>query len=281
MTRRERQPVPPGTPVDLEADPGRVVRIVLLGGLLIEGALAVLDWTVSFAGVVDAAPIRRLFNITREDGLASWFASTQTLVLALTTWLTWAVVRRQGRHASGWLVLAVVFTTMAVDDGAKMHERLGTVLRGMSGHGFGATLVGAFPSYSWQPLLVPLFAVFGLFTLVFLHRQLGQRWARAAVLGALILLSAAVGLDFIEGLDRGHDWNLYAWLSHSAALDDFTHRRFDTAAFATVRRAGMCLEEVWEMAGITLLWAAIVSHLTTATPALRIRFERRTSRHAG
>lgn len=64
-----------------------------------------------------------MFNIAREDGLASWFAVTQTLFVALTLWLIYTLTKRGGGSRSkvyGWLVLTLFFAYMAVDDGAQM-----------------------------------------------------------------------------------------------------------------------------------------------------------------
>ena len=59
----------------------------------------------------------------------------------------------------------------------------------------------------------------GLFLLVFLWRELKPRHAGVLVLAALSCFAFAVGLDFIEGLDRDHPLNVYARID---ARYDFT-----------------------------------------------------------
>ena len=132
----------------------------MLPGL--EISFVLLDYHVNYGRLTEVGAIRRLTNIAREDGLASWFGTTQTLLMALTAWGL-LLLARAGRSAAwrrtGWLVVAVVFTYMAVDDGAELHERLGTlssVLRERSG----PSPLDLFPSYSWQILFVPLFGLF-------------------------------------------------------------------------------------------------------------------------
>ena len=75
-----------------------------------------------------------MFNTAREDGLASWFAVTQTLLIALTLWLIYSVAkagRKPRAIVVGWLVLALFFTYMAIDDGAQIHERLGSTFKAL------------------------------------------------------------------------------------------------------------------------------------------------------
>jgi len=84
----------------------------------------VADYHLNFGGLVDVDALKRLFNIAREDGLASWFQTTQTLMAAITLWLLYGITRAQARDEArwisrGWLVLAWLFTYMVVDDGAQ------------------------------------------------------------------------------------------------------------------------------------------------------------------
>ena len=55
---------------------------------------------------------------------------------------------------------------MAVDDGAQLHERLGSTFKAMR-EDVGSSL-DFFPSYPWQILFLPIFGTLGLFMLWFL-----------------------------------------------------------------------------------------------------------------
>jgi hypothetical protein len=234
--------------VDLTVDSERLVRNVLLVCLLANLAFFLLDCFVNYRGWIDISSIRRLFNTTREDGMASWFGVTQTLMVALTLWLVFVTVRQQPGsrwRQAGWLVLALFFTYMAIDDGSSLHERLGTAIENIqdsgSGDSWAAALLDVFPSYAWQVFLLPLFGALGLFMLFFLlerlHAARGASWLggphdqglRHAVRGAAPFLEIPRGVP----RDAGHDGSL----DRLPAVLDPIHRG-PARAF---RETGACL----------------------------------------
>lgn len=258
--------------LELTFDNRRVVRRLLCLCVSAQVLLVLLDCFVNYARWVDIGPIRRLFNITREDGIASWFAVTQTAFLALTLWGVWIVSRRTSASkwvTRAWLTLALWFSYMAMDDGAIIHERMGSALKQLASE---RERIDWFPSYAWQLIFVPPFAVLGLFMLGFLLKEFQRVWQRAAVVGALACMSFAVGLDFVEGLDEDHDWNVYAMIAESPALDDFTEQHFSQDAFTSLVHFSKSIEETLEMLAITLLWSATLYHLTELANGVWLTF---------
>jgi hypothetical protein len=241
--------------------------LVLLGCLVLEVAFVLLDYHVNFSRLTNIGALRRLTNIAREDGAASWFATMQTLLVGLTAWVILAIVHGQRAprwRRAGWLTVAVLFTYMAVDDGAQIHERLATAVDARGGPDF-------FPSYTWQVLLVPVFGVVGVATVVFLWRELRDGWAVALVAAGFFLFGVAVGLDFLEGLDEDHAWNVYAGLASRYDLASFTKSRFGQAPYATLQHFSRSLEEFVEMLANTLIWTALLRHIASVTDSIRIR----------
>ena len=260
------------SPVELNVDAGRLARAVLVAGVLVEIALVVLDYHVNFGSAVDIGAIRRLFNIAREDGLASWLATTQTLLIALTLWLIYVSVRhRPGLHwkARAWLVLALFFSYMAVDDGAQLHERLGTAMEDWR-EASGAHDLS--PSYEWQVLFLPVFGLLGLFLLGFLWRELATRSSRTILVASLACIAVAVGLDFVEGLASEHPWNLYTKAADSFDLDPWTMERFGEPGYETLRHFSKSAEEFLEMLAHTLLWFLLLRHLPDTAGAFHASF---------
>ncbi len=76
--------MPPTVQVTLV--PTRLALRVFACILLLEIAFVLLDYHVNYGRLTEIGAIRRLTNIAREDGLASWFGTTQTLLVALTAW---------------------------------------------------------------------------------------------------------------------------------------------------------------------------------------------------
>ncbi len=261
MTNRERE-LPP---IHVEFDAGRRISQLAIFLICCELLFVVADAVINVGRLTELSPIRRFFNITREDGLASWFAVTQTFMLGLTSAALYAVVNADGAdrwRRTGWAVLAVFFFYMAVDDGALFHERIGSSVK-MLLHGQNANdvpIAGFFPSYTWQLVFVPLFGTFGLFILWFLNRELLTPAAKLQVLAAICLLVLAVTADFFEGMQLDAPFSFHGYLAE----------RWNLSAY-TVRHYSKSLEEFMEMLAMTLLWIVLLRHLVQIAPNLSFR----------
>ena len=276
-------PAPAARPVEIPVRAAGLLRALLLACVSIEIGLVLLDYHVNYSGLTDLGSIRRLTNITREDSLASWLGTTQTVFLALTLWVIWLAVRSQAAERwrrIGWLVLACSFSFMALDDGALLHERAGTVFKdlhssdasGGEATEIGARALDAFPSYPWHIVALPIFVALGLFLLAFLWRELPSprmRWIVVAALGCFV---TALALDFVEGLDRDHPWNLYTRISQAYDFGDWTEYKFGHNAYDTLRHFSKSIEEFLEMFANTLLWYVFLKRLMEMAPELRFRF---------
>lgn len=236
----------------LLVDAGLFAWVVFLGCLIVELALVYLDLTINWWQWSDSGPIRRLFNTTREDGLASWFAVSQTLVVALVAWLLFTILLHQNTtvwRRAGWLIIALFFSYMCIDDGAMVHERLGSAFKE-------TTDAAGLVTYAWHYVLLPFFVGMGVFILAFLWREMPVVRARLMILAALGCFGLAVGMDFVEGMDDGY-----------RVLVDATGWKP-----ATVRHFSKSLEEFLEMVGMSLFLAAFIGHLAAVAPSLQVRF---------
>jgi len=259
----EDGPAPPALDTtEVEIDARRVAWTLFLVWLGIEVALVLLDGFVNYARLADSKSLRRLCNIAREDGLATWFSATQALLVSGVLWLVRAKAGRSPgakRDRLGWTVLAVSFAYLAIDDGAGIHERLGSTFSQAverSGEGGpGAWLLQVFPSYPWQILLGPPLGALALYMVVFLARRLRDRGTRLLVAAALGCYAAAVGLDFVEGLAGGQDRLVEA---------------LDVRPY-TVRHWLKALEEFLEMLGTTCFLTGFFRHLGELPGHLRLR----------
>lgn len=258
-------------PLELTFNSRAVVWSVFVTCLLIELLFVNLDYFVNYSRGTEIPYIRRMFNITREDGLASWFAITQTMLVALTAWAIWLVTRRggaSGLRAAGWLVIAIFFTYMAADDGATIHERLGSTLKDAQKDGS----LQNFPTYFWQIIFVPIFGCMGLFLMYFFWRDPATRPRAILVFLALGCMAFAVGLDFFEGLKPSHDWNVYTMIAKRVDFADFAERQFRATEYEALVHFSKSLEEFIEAFSMTLLWVAFLGHLMTVGRDVRVRF---------
>jgi hypothetical protein len=231
-----------GQQVQVAIDTARVLRRVFVVWLAIEVFLVVADLAIIQMNLTTLVPLHWLFNLEREDGLGDWLASLQTFLIAVTVWaIYWRV--QQPPHPNGWrlgwLILALFLTYLAIDDGAAIHERIGSA-GVVQPSGWVRRVLALFPTYMWHLMFGPLFAALGLFMLVFLLREL--RDSRPLVLVGMMCLVGAVGFDVLDGMDM---------------IVQHLH---------IVRIA----EEVIEMFGFTVLWIAVLKHLFQLTDRLAI-----------
>lgn len=274
------RPPDPGTSITL--DTGRAIRRLVWTIFWLVALLFLLDATVNHAHWVERGPVRRIFNMTREDALGSWLMISVTLLTALTAWAVVGVnrLRSPGRaRRVGWVLVAVFLSWMAVDDGAKVHERLGSAFEGSSGEavekGADPGLLERYPSYAWQVVVLPILGAGGVLVLGFLWAVAGTRSRRRRVAAALACFVVAVGLDFVEGLERDHPWNLYGWVAREAAFDELAFRWFDEPTFDVLDHFSRTIEESIEIVGMTLLWSVLLGYLADATGTLHLRLRDR------
>ena len=197
----------------------------------IEVGIILMDIFFNYLHGIPFAPLRRAFNITREDAIGNWFSSLQALTIAVVLFVLYLSTSPRKK---GWAILSTFFGYMAFDDATRFHERVGTSFKGW----VGAEHFEAFYSgYSWQLVLLPIFGLMGLYIVYFLWSELNNtQWFQMAV-GALSLLGLAVFLDFLEGLD------------------------FDLWYYYSVRHFQKLIEESLEMFGLTLLLVTFFGYL--------------------
>ncbi|PJC40911.1 MAG: hypothetical protein CO042_01220, partial [Parcubacteria group bacterium CG_4_9_14_0_2_um_filter_41_8] len=114
-----------------------------------------LDYVLNYSMWVPNQYFRRLFNMARDNGIAGWFATTQTFCAAIIAAVIAASHKQEGKWLRlGWWGVASFFLYMSADDGAKIHERLGSVMLDVA-----EPIANMFPSYTWQIALGPMFVL--------------------------------------------------------------------------------------------------------------------------
>jgi len=217
-----------------------------------EVAFLVLDLCVNWLQWSSAKPIRRLFNIAREDSLPSLFAVLQSAMIALLCWIIYIIHSRclipcMG-NSFGWLLVALLFTYLTIDDGALVHERIGTVFKYANSE---ITL----PSYGWQIILAPVFALMGLLLFCFLWFKGGKYIHKGLLIAALTCLGSAVVIDYFEGTT----W-AYKSLSGQIGYSKFLISHFSKAT-----------EEFLEMLGMTFFLILFLRYFIMLTEQIEMR----------
>jgi len=229
----------------------RLVRQLFLALLTVEISFVLLDIVMNYGALIPIGSVQRLFNIAREDSLAAWSASVQTLFTAMVLWLIYAANRKRA-----WGVIAGFFTYLAVDDGSKFHERIGTAVKQSSAAGREVAEAALDKTYTWQYVFGPFLVCMGIFILIFLWRELKAKDLRILIVAALASYALAVGLDFVEGLPVGYET--------VAAMTGLTPK--------FVNHFGRVIEEFLELFGTTLFLVAFLRHFIGIAPKTAVHF---------
>lgn len=235
--------------IPVEAD--RLARRILLGAVVAELVLLVLNYVFNFFDVANDLSIRRIFNIAREQSLPTFFASAQAVAVGATALALWKLGKGEiGTRA--WLFPGVFWVYVGIDDNAEVHERVGSALeRASEGAGF----VSAFPTFAWQLFLAPLLAAALLISVVIVWRRVER--GRPLLVACLACFAVAQGLDFLEGID-----GLFDGWAETAGLADYT-----------VSHAFRATEEMLEMLGTTAFWAPTLWQLAEQTRGISVVVE--------
>lgn len=234
----------------VEVDFDRLIRSVIIACLAAEAVILVLDLFLNVAQfwyVQTFQGLRDLSNAALENSFGTWFSIVLNFVVAITA----LIVSLHHRFATGrrlkflsWLVIAIFFAYVSLDDHLVLHERMGGSMPVLLEWFFGKKM-GALPTYGWIFLFGPLFGAFGVFLLVFLYKELKGVRQRFMLIAALSFWGAAVLLDAWDGTS-----NPYEWMGQATGFKEIS-----------LRHSSMLIEEMLEMLGSTFFLYLFLSHL--------------------
>ncbi len=186
-------------------------RIATLNGrdmhaLLFAGILAILSMNI----LNDLSgrpywPITRAIDVGQEGNIATWFSSMLWLSAASMAFLSYRISTVKCIAPTiGWLLLSVLLFYAALDEGAEIHEYLGSTLVKFIAQTDGANGVTFFGlnwnEPFWFLVLGPL-AVGGFITAIFYFKAYfpASNTSRILVLsGSLIVLIGALGIEALN-----------------------------------------------------------------------------------
>lgn len=185
-----------------------------------------------------AKALIRLFELDGEANIPTWFEAT---LFVLAAGLALMVSGSVARRATAWRVLAAALVVMSCDEVSSIHETVGIWLSV-------AMSASKLYVYAW---LIPGAVVAA--ALVWLTREavrvLDRPVRRAVILGGLIFLTGAYGLEVVEAVVDAHVYG--------------------TWVFGLI--AG--IEETLEMSGLIVLIYAFMRHLRDHAPDGAIAFK--------
>lgn len=175
-------------------DPDAVTKVLatLAAALVLAGVLGQLSrFLLDHDHVFGLVP---LFHLDEEGNVPAVFSVGLMLaaaaLLARIAWLKWAL---RDRDAPRWVILAIGFVLMAIDEGWSMHETLVAPMRSLLGSG----RLGIF-HFAWVIPGIGIVLALVPYYIGFLRRLPGPTRRRFLVAAALFL-GGAIGMELLGG----------------------------------------------------------------------------------
>jgi hypothetical protein len=185
-------------------------------------------------------------NVDAEKSFGTWFSVVQNFIVAIAALiisLHHKFISRIKGQFIGWLIIALFFAYISLDEHLMLHENIGSAAPVFFHWLFGKKIT--LPTYGWHFVFWPIFGAFGFFFLIFLYKELKNKNSRVILIISLVLWGMAVILDAWDGTR-----NPYDWLVEMTGFKEFT-----------IRHSFMLIEELFEMLGSTLFLYLFLSHI--------------------
>jgi hypothetical protein len=190
-----------------------------------------------------AKDITLLFDFNLEGNLPTWFS---VLILAFASVLLFVIYAYKKinniKPAIYWLVLALIFVFLSIDESTQIHEELANVVRPKLGnHDAGGLLY-----WAWVvPYSIFVIAVVAYFLRFVLN--LPPLTRNLFFISGFMYITGALGLEFLEG----YFFKLYG-------LDHIYNRIL------------YCVEELLEMGGVTVFIYALLNYMASCKISINI-----------
>lgn len=182
-----------------------------------------------------------LFNVNTEGNLPAWYSSFAILLCAVLLFVIARARKIEGdRYSIYWMLLALIFLYIAVDEGAGVHDSLDFSMPSIG-------YVDSAPRYIRMLPVAILLLVFGILYLKFLF-YLPARTRLLFIIAGTLYVGGAFGMGFVIGrYGESHGWNNMT-LEMLAATEEFL-----------------------EMIGIVIFIYALMSYMNAHLKDIRVR----------
>ncbi|MCR2793864.1 hypothetical protein NQ156_12390 [Microbacterium sp. zg.Y625] len=224
-----------GPPVRLTIRARTVITVLAattaaLSALHIAGHGAALFGILNYEGRVVGA-----FDMDSETSIPTWFNMMLLLGISVTLGaIARATAMRRERRM--WAILAVTFLFLSLDEGAALHESLMFATRNLLG------ITGGPLWYAWVIPVGIALLIAAPFVVGFVLR-LPARTRGLMILAAALFLGGAIGIEVVSA-------------TAGAEVESFLRDEYDPVVWTLA-----AFEETLELAGLTVMAAAVILHL--------------------
>jgi hypothetical protein len=244
----------------------KIVRAIIIAVLLITLVGFVARVAMYMWGEEGYLHALRIFDVGEERSLPTWFESIQFLLCSvLLAVIAVANKQRNDRYSLHWGVLSIILLLLSLDEAASLHEAIGQQSERLLHSTTGFTASGAIKFFWVVPGAIFAFIVLVVYLRFLAHLpQSTRRWFLFA--GALFVLGA-LGLEM-----------LFAQISSSSEVIgnffgmELGLSRHSASAIPTILRGVLtCVEEMFEMLGLTAFIYALLAYISSYVEDISVR----------
>ena len=211
----------------------RVVKFFAFSIAVLAVAHVVMQSVRYYVGLNEFYGLVRLFDLGVEANLPTFFSAFQMLVASLLLAVIGVARRQEGdSYAAQWLLLALIFLLLALDESAAIHEMSVRPFRD-----FAPWLATGIFYWAWVLPAMAAVAWVAWRYAGFVFNYLPTDTRRHTVLGAALFVGGAVGVEMPE-----------ARYVEQHGMDNFVYGMF------------VLVEEVLEMAGVLVFLTGVMKY---------------------
>ena len=218
---------------------------LLVAGVAVLTLLSLVANTLALGEMPHAQKLQAIFSVDEEDSIPTWWSALTLAGLGLLTWCI-ATLRTDDQRAQrlAWRLLAAGFVFLSMDEACRLHERIGGLV----------SLGGTFEHARWILLWLPLAAIPAAVIFWKLWSS-SPRVVIGLILGAIVFLTGAVGVETFNGVNRMHTEIAVAQIAESGVATDGPLDRTGKKNMTYV--VGTAVEECFEMLGV-VVWYGVL-----------------------
>lgn len=219
--------------------------VILVSGIAVLTLLSLVSNILALRDIQHSEKLLALFSVDEEESLATWWS---TLTLAGLGLLTYGIARYRKNDGKlqriAWRLLALGFVFLSMDEGCKLHERIGGLV----------SLEGTLEHARWILLWLPLGAVAAAVIFWKLWKS-SPRVVVGLIIGSVVFLGGAVGVEAVNGINRARAEKETARLVEAGDTPSGPLDRSGKQNMTYV--VGTAIEECLEMLGV-VVWYGVL-----------------------
>src|SRR5919112_1095233 len=243
-----------------------IVRIIVVAVLLITLAGLAARFALYMGGEAKWLDPLRLFDVGEERSIPTWFESILFLLCSLLlAVVTVAKRQRNDRYSLHWGVLSIILLLLSLDEVASIHEAIGQQSERLLHSTTGLTPGGAIKFFWVVPGAIFMFLVLLAYLRFLADLPRSTRYSFLFA-GALFVLGA-LGLEMLSAQVSSSSEGIANFFGMELGLS----RHSGSAIPKIMIGLQTCLEEMFEMLGLTAFIYALLAYIRSYMEDINVR----------